>query len=161
MTITTDAFWHFSLAIYQNKPAQQLLLASQDHLCVNINLALFCLYLNQQKVYLNEKQLHSLDQELLSFSQEFTQTLRALRVDFKQQQSRLTQYNKLREHLLNAELILEQQEQTILVSHFQTFSESCLSPVDNLQLYQSYLACQDSSNFNSTLKISDLNQYIR
>ena len=45
------------------------------------------------------------------FSIQFTQAIRVTREHFKQQKALLNQYDDIRHHLLEAELILEQQEQ--------------------------------------------------
>lgn len=160
MTIATDDFWHFSLKLYQIEQVKDTLLQAQDKLGLNVNLALFCLYLNQQGIFSTTEQMAQLATELNAFNQEFTQKLRALRLDFRIKQQQLDSYEEIKKALLTAELLLEQQEQKLIVNiaeQWQTFSgEHC----DNLMLYQSLLASQKIEKTKSTLKLSDLNQYI-
>ena len=160
MTIATDDFWRFSLKLYQIEQVKNTLLSAQDNFALNVNLALFCLYLNQQDLYLTDQQMAQLKNELDQFSQQFTGKLRALRLQFRQQQKQLQQYDELKQSLLKAELILEQQEQNLLcsvVAKWQTFSNE---NSDNLATYNEQLLGQTPQIHNSTLKLSDLNQYI-
>ncbi len=160
MKITTQTFWQFSLANYQIEQVQTTLLSAQGSHNLNVNLALFCLFLNQQKVYLTEEQLIQLNFELTEFNNQFTGHLRALRLEFKAAQPKLLQYDKLRKLLLDAELLLEQQEQDLLVGLFNQYSDFSALHSDNLTLYQDLLSGKKSKANNSTLKLSDLNQYI-
>lgn len=161
MSFTALDFWNFSIDIYRLNEIQQTLLDAQNKHSLNVNLALFCLFLNKHNIYLTEEQLSQLNHDLALFNHEFTSRLRELRQSFKANQDKLNSYQEIREALLKTELMLEQQEQTLLVQRFSEFSQLDAGQNDNLQLYQALLSTQNSLNNKSTLNLSDLNQYIR
>lgn len=161
MSFTALDFWNFSTDIYRTKEIQQTLLNAQNRHGLNVNLALFCLFLNKHNIYLTAEQLSLLNHRLVSFNTEFTSPLRKLRQSFKTRQSKLDNYQEIRKAMLKTELLLEQQEQKTLVKGFFEFTQCNIEQNDNLQLYQALLSTQNGLNNNSTLKLSDLNQYIR
>lgn len=161
MSFTALDFWNFSIEIYRTSEIQQTLLDAQNRHGLNVNLALFCLFLNKHNIYLTEEQLSQLNQQLALFNGEFTSRLRELRQNFKASQSKLNNYQEIREALLKTELLLEQQEQMILVQSFSEFNLLDGAQNDNVQLYQALLSTQSNLNNKSTMNLSDLNQYIR
>ena len=160
MTIATDDFWHFSLKAYEITQVKDTLLYAQDNLGLNVNLGLFCLYLNQQNIFLTKQQMQELVAKLDEFSSTFTKELRALRFDFRTKQQELSHYEQIKKALLKAELLLEQQEQELLVNTTNKWQIFKCENQNNLALYQSLLPIQTSGHNNLTLQISDLNQYI-
>ncbi len=160
MTIATDDFWHFSLKVYEITEVKDTLLYAQDNSGLNVNLGLFCLYLNQQSIFLTNQQMQQLVAKLDEFSSKFTKELRALRFGFRDRQQQLSNYEQIKKALLKAELLLEQQEQELLVNTAKQWLTFDPNNQDNLALYLSLLPAQKSEKTNSTLKISDLNQYI-
>lgn len=160
MSITTQDFWQFSLDIYQIETLQMALLNAQDNQGLNVNLALFCLFLNKRGVYLTLTQVSQLDKALTSFSAKFTKPLRQLRQTFKAQQHQLDNYLDVRQAMLKTELLLEQQEQNLLVQTLSTLHLSSCSSQDNLALYQDLLSTQNTTFEGAELNLSDLNQYI-
>lgn len=161
MSFTALDFWNFSIDIYRKNEIQHTLLDAQSRHGLNVNLALFCLFLNKQNIYLTGEQLSQLNQQLALFNLEFTSPLRELRLNFKARQSKLNNYQEIRETLLTTELLLEQQEQMLLVQGLAEFNQFDSVSNDNLQLYQTLLSTQNSLDNKSTLNLSDLNQYIR
>lgn len=160
MPVSTQQFWNFSIDAYQINEVQSALLVAQDTFGLNVNLALFCLFLNKQNIYLTNEQLSQLNQVIVTFSFAFTGQVRSLRRDFKAKQDQIDRYPELRQSLLKAELLLEQQEQAILLLTFNEFHQFTHHHRDNLSLYQSLLMEQNSVENFSLLKLSDLNQYI-
>ena len=160
MAVTTGEFWQFSLTFYQNNLVSQRLLAAQEEHNLNINMALFCLYLEQKNLGLSHSQLEALKRQLQPFNQEVTNKLRSLRFEFRHREQEIDGYATLKKHLLQAELILEQQEQAILIATCQSFAHFEGEDSFNLRRYEALLNQHNSAKNNSTLKISDLNQYI-
>lgn len=160
MPITTQDFWQFSIDIYQIETLQMALLNAQDNQGLNVNLALFCLFLNKRGIYLTLAQVSQLDKALTSFSAKFTKPLRQLRQTFKTHQHQLDNYLDVRQAMLKAELQLEQQEQNLLVQTLSTFHLPPCSSNDNLALYQDLLNTQKTISEGPELNLSDLNQYI-
>ena len=160
MSTSSQAFWNFSLDVYQICEVQTALLDAQHTHGLNVNLALFCLFLNKQNIYLTEQQIIELNKPLVVFNSEFTNKVRELRNFFKTKQALLGDYTQLRQSMLKAELILEQQEQQILTSTYATFDQFSHQQTDNISIYQSILLAQNTSPAKPALKLSDLNQYI-
>ena len=160
LNLSAQNFWQFSLALYQHNNVQSLLLNLQDEVGLNVNLALFCAFLNKQNLYLNQHQIEQLHSAVQQFNHSFTSPLRQLRSSFKLQSNQLNNYDSLRQHLLNAELILEQQEQQVLIDSANQIQQISPTHANNLQLYQQLISTQSKAKSNSLHKLSDLNQYI-
>ena len=112
--IEPTELWQFSITTYQQDELQQELLRWQNSYGGNVNLSLFCMYCDDLGIKISDKELNLLQQQVSHFSIQFTQAIRVTRDHFKQSRSQLTDYDKIRQHLLEAELLLEQQEQTLL-----------------------------------------------
>jgi len=161
-----QSFWQFSLQVYKQPEVAQLLIESQDEIGSNVNLVLLCLWLEQQQQrVLSEQQLTQLHHKVMAFSREFTHPLRQLRRDFKQSKSDLHDYPSVRKKLLEAELLLEQQEQKLLLDVVEEIGvveeDDSLQLSDNVLRYQAYLLKQaeiQTTDINSDL--SKLNQYV-
>ena len=95
-TLSANDFWDFSIGIYQQTKVQDLLLQGQEQLQANVNLSLFCLWLNQQQVALSREQLFMLHSSVNHFGVTFTKPLRTLRRSFKNQQELLTNYTQVK-----------------------------------------------------------------
>lgn len=160
MSLSTQDFWIFSIDVYQINEVQSVLLNAQNSLGLNVNLALFCMFLNKQNIYLTAEQLSQLNQPLVTFNSDFTRPIRDLRQAFKAKQEQVDNYSELRQSMLTTELLLEQQEQAILIRTFNEFLKFSHQHQDNAELYQSLLMKQKTSSNFSLLKLSDLNQYI-
>ena len=112
--IEPTELWQFSITTYQQVDIQQELLGWQNSYDGNVNLALFCMYCDDLSIKISDKEIQYLHQQVSQFSIQFTQAIRVTREHFKQQKALLNQYDDIRHHLLEAELILEQQEQGLL-----------------------------------------------
>ena len=112
--IEPTELWKFSITTYQQDELQQELLKWQNSYGGNVNLSLFCMYCDDLAIKISDKELTLLQQQVNQFSIQYTQAIRVTRDHFKQNRGQLTNYDKIRQHLLDAELLLEQQEQTLL-----------------------------------------------
>jgi uncharacterized protein (TIGR02444 family) len=160
LNLSAQNFWQFSIELYQHHEAQSLLLNLQDEVGVNVNLALFCAYLDSQQIYVTQAQFTQLLDCISNFNQTYTTQLRQLRKSVKANADSFKNYKELRQHLLNAELELEKQEQQLLVERAQLFSLNSSEAQSNLQLYQTHISAQNKEKTNSLQKLSDLNQFI-
>lgn len=118
--IDAATFWQASHEIYQRPGMQQQLITRQDQHGDNVNLALLELYLAErgQPLDTNEKQV--LQALIDAFSTEHTQLVRQLRRQLSRSEALTEVASKaLKQALLDAELILEQQEQALLITHLQ------------------------------------------
>lgn len=160
LNLSAQHFWQFSIELYQHNEVQSLLLNLQDEVGLNVNLALFCAFLDSQHVYLTQNQLNQLLNAISKFNQTYTTQLRQLRMSVKSHSDSFNNYKELRQHLLNAELELEKHEQHLLIEQANQFNQFSANAHSNLQLYQSYISVQNKQKANSLQKLSDLNQYI-
>jgi len=116
LSISTEALWQFSLAVYPQR--QDELLHWQDAHEANVNLALLCLYLDRRAVALSSEQIAALNRLVQIFSSTHTAQIRKCRRHMKEHKAALIQYKQIRERLLQAEMLLEQQEQRLLLDFF-------------------------------------------
>lgn len=161
LNLSDADFWNFSISVYQKPNVQSILLQGQAQLHANVNLALLCLWMTQQGVQLSQTQLEHLHKTVTSFGVEFTQVIRKARNDFKLKQESLDNYAEVRTHLLDAELLMERQEQSILVDEVSrlTLSTEC-NAVSNIENYQSFLMPNIDDISAVDTEFCDLNQYI-
>ena len=165
--ITLSSFWQFSLALYKNDLVQSALITWQNDVNANVNLALLCAMLNQQKIALPQAELMALHTKVSDFSNDYTKPLRALRQRYKEDMDTIEGYPAIRQKLLDAELIFEQQEQSLLLSELSQSQKNKLHSVieepdniDNLALYQTHLIEQSELTSLPKVKLTDLNQYL-
>ena len=139
MALTKDSFWQFSLSVYP-KWQTELLQWQYKHKA-NVNLALLCLYLDQLDRQLATHQIRELHLQVQTFSRQFTQLVRQCRRTMKQSQTLLNEYEAIRQHLLDAELILERQEQGELLAKLNPDAIEAVNstPATNWQRYQQLL----------------------
>lgn len=160
-------FWQFSLALYKNDLVQSALIIWQNDVNANVNLALLCAMLNQQKIALTHSQLMTLHTNVSDFSNKYTKPLRALRQSYKMEMDSIEGYQAIRQKLLDAELIFEQQEQSLLLSQLPQPQKNNLysvieepNNIDNLALYQTLLIEKSELTSLPKVKLTDLNQYL-
>lgn len=133
--ITFPAFWQFSLAHY---PDQQVaLLDWQNTYQANVNLALLCQFLDQQKLCLSQPDLIQLHQAAKRFETQFTEPLRHLRQLYKTSESQFGNYAVIRQHLLAAELEIEKEQQQRLINSLDGLS--LIKGSNNWSTYQHLL----------------------
>lgn len=118
--IDAATFWQASLEIYQRPGMQQQLIARQDQHGDNVNVALLGIYLAEQEQPLTSDEQQVLRALIDAFSTEHTQLVRQLRRQLSRSEALTEVAGKaLKQALLDAELILEQQEQALLITHLQ------------------------------------------
>jgi len=154
-TLEHEALWQFSLQLY---PAnQQLLLDWQDQFGLNVNLALFLLYLQCQNCSLSDRGLSSLNQQLQLFSQQVTQPLRALRRSLPTPWLGSDLQQGLRQQLLSTELAAERLEQQLLLQQYQSLPSDEL-PLPHSELLGHYLLLLNAPIEQLDTEIFDLYQ---
>lgn len=112
--LTPEAYWQFACQYYQTKANSDVLLDLQNRYHANVNLCLLLKYIANQQLSIEKADITLLHNTVMKFSTEFTQPLRHLRMQYKNAKQHLEHYDALRAHLLQAELTLEQQEQSVL-----------------------------------------------
>lgn len=118
--IDAATFWQASIEIYQRPGMQQQLIARQDQHGDNVNVALLGIYLAEQEQPLTSDEQQVLRALIDAFSTEHTQLVRQLRRQLSRSEALTEVASKaLKQALLDAELILEQQEQALLITHLQ------------------------------------------
>lgn len=147
--------WPFSLALYP--PNQQLLLQWQDHYQLNVNLALFLLFLHRQQQPLSEAGLVSLQQQLQQFSQQVTQPLRAVRRSLPTRWLDEQLQRTFRQQLLSTELAAEQLEQQLLLQHYAQLPDATTGSA-NTKLLTRYLQLLQAPTGQLQQQIIDLYQ---
>jgi uncharacterized protein (TIGR02444 family) len=172
--ITLSSFWQFSLTLYKNDLVQSTLLTWQNDVNANVNLVLLCAMLNQQKITLTQSQIMAQHTKVSDFSNQYTKPLRALRHRYKEDMDSIEGYPTIRQKLLDAELIFEQQEQSLLLGILTQWlaEQTEHTPPefhDNLNLYQNGLiqnaltktkSSAIDFNIGHMVKLTDLNQYL-
>lgn len=130
--MTFSEFWPAALSFYRQDSWQQTLLHWQDNHQANVNLALLCLVLDQKQQQLTPEQINQLHNSVSEFSKDNTQVIRATRRQIKANAEQINDYQAIRGHLLDAELLLEQQEQQLLLTELEGFSvPDSLTKADN------------------------------
>jgi len=123
--VSEQGFWQFSLAYYgrHKKP----LLQCQDKYGLNVNLLLWCKYLDSLDIVLKNNHFSTIISSIHHSEQELIQ-LRQLRKPLKGRAP------EAYAHILEAELLLEQQQQHIIVDQFAHLS-GYTHGVGNLPIY--------------------------
>ncbi|MCK8096478.1 TIGR02444 family protein [Pseudoalteromonas sp. 1CM17D] len=139
--LNKNDFWQFACALYAKPGQQQTLLALQNQQGKNVNLCLLLLYLDSLKLSINAEQLSTLIASISEFDTQVLKPLRAARRYLKANQESISDYEKIRQELLNAELKLEKQQQQILIDTANKFTFILTAKPENFNLYKksSYL----------------------
>jgi len=133
--LNKNDFWQFACALYAKPEQQQTLLALQNQQGKNVNLCLFLLYLDSLKLSINAEQLSVLIDSVNEFDTQALKPLRATRKYLKANQHTISDYAKIREELLSAELKLEKQQQQMLIEAINDFVLISCSTPNNTLLY--------------------------
>ena len=133
--LNKNDFWQFACALYAKPGQQQTLLALQNQQGKNVNLCLFLLYLDSLKLSINAEQLSVLIDSVNEFDTQALKPLRATRKYLKANQHTISDYAKIREELLSAELKLEKQQQQILIDTANKFTFLEAVKPNNIQQY--------------------------
>ena len=133
--LNKNDFWQFACALYAKPGQQQTLLTLQNQQGKNVNLCLFLLYLDSLKLSINTDQLSVLIDSVNEFDTQVPKPLRAARRYLKANQESISDYAKIRQELLNAELKLEKQQQQILIDTANKLSFLEAVKPNNIELY--------------------------
>jgi len=139
MMASPAGFWNFSVAVYAQPAVADLCLRTQDNYGANVNLLLWCIWLEQQQIALTTERLQQAHLRVDSWEQDYVIPLRALRIKLKKQfGTHDTALEALREHIKHAELLAEKQMQVwleSLASSWYPEMDRRLSTGDNLRFY--------------------------
>ena len=133
--LNSDHFWQFACTLYAKPEQQKTLLALQNQQGKNVNLCLLLLYLDSLKLSINAEQLSALIASINEFDTQALKPLRAARHYLKANQESISDYAKIRQELLNAELKLEKQQQQILIDTANQFKMLEVIKPNNIKLY--------------------------
>jgi uncharacterized protein (TIGR02444 family) len=144
--LSSDQFWSFSCAHYEQQVVKEACLELQNEYHFNVNLLLLCCYLQGQQLRLD---LTHIDQCLTAIAETHEQLnqVRIIRTEIKNTNELAYQY------LLKAELALEQQQQSVLI---ETVNQQNLSPSsvrENITVYAQYLGLHDNRAVLSLLNL--------
>ena len=133
--LNSNDFWQFACTLYAKPEQQQTLLDLQNQQGKNVNLCLFLLYLDSLKLSINAEQLSALIASINEFDTQVLKPLRAARRYLKANQESISDYAKIRQELLSAELKLEKQQQQILIDTANKLSFLEAVKPNNIELY--------------------------
>jgi uncharacterized protein (TIGR02444 family) len=142
---STDMFlslWDFSLSHYARPGVAEACLQLQDGHGANVNLLLWCVWLERRGLMLNEVRLRNAQQRIHSWDEHYVIPLRHLRRRMKAEFGVVDAgIEQLRAQIKQAELLAEKQLQLLLEAEVQTWSSEVaaravpLAVGDNLRLY--------------------------
>ncbi len=123
MLLHDNPFWRFSLSLYQLKRIQDACLQLQDESGANINLIFFAIWAAQQRLRFSPD-WRSNFQQFDNWHNDYTLQLRRQRNELKVIAEKADRnehgpLHRMREHILQAEKLAEQQEQAVLYYYYQ------------------------------------------
>lgn len=123
MLLHDNPFWRFSLSLYQLKRIKDACLQLQDESGANVNLVFFALWVAQQQLRFAPDWPQAF-QQLENWHRDYTLQLRRQASDLKRLAEKADMHedgplHRMREHILKAELLAEQQEQAVLYYYYQ------------------------------------------
>jgi len=129
-----DEFWNAGCNFYEKKANQTLLLSFQDEYGLNVNRLLFSCWFSQNFQFLLSKEAISNEPESFSELEASVSQLRDTRRDFEDKWKKpiIGHYNMARYHLLESELSLEKENQSLLVAYYcngKTQSKSVIGTI--------------------------------
>ena len=135
-----NAFWRFSLTLWQQKTVQETLLRLQDTQCFRVNFLLFSMWLGLEKKSISEH-FGQIIQQTNLWHQQVVEPLRSVRKAI----SKNSPNPALRPQVQNSELEAEQIEQALLfncATKLPKFSEKQTSNNTLHLLTRNLLACE-------------------
>ncbi|WP_042151463.1 MULTISPECIES: TIGR02444 family protein [unclassified Pseudoalteromonas] len=142
--VSAEDFWHFSCDLYSKnelykKDKQEYsLLELQNKFNKNVNICLLMLYLDKLNISICQNTLYKLIVAISEFEKNYLLPLRALRLRLKAEKSDISLYAKMRQTLLDSELLMEKHQQSQLINALKNYETSPKKDIDNLQLYLSF-----------------------
>lgn len=160
MAAIASAFWDFSLRLYAQPEIAAACLQLQDNHGVNVNLLLWCCWLEQQHILLTAERLQRAHQRVDNWEQDYVVPLRMLRRKLKQQFGTTDAVlETLRQSMKQAELLAEKQMQTWLAMLAHDWPAENDFPAGrdiNIHTYLTSLQLPDT-NVSTTLAIFNNN----
>ena len=123
MLLHDNPFWRFSLSLYQLKRIKDACLQLQDDSGANINLLFFAIWTAQQRLRFSPDWRTTFIQ-LENWHQDYTLQLRRQASELKliaekADRNESGTLHRMRDHILKAEVLAEQQEQAVLYFYYQ------------------------------------------
>lgn len=155
------SFWDFSLQQYARPGVAEVCLQLQDQHAVNVNLLLWCVWLERRGLVLNQERLGEAQQRIQAWDEHYVIPLRQLRrrmkTEFGVEDADIEQ---LRRQIKQAELLAEKQVQKELESVAEnwrdTVSDAPLSAGHNLHFYLQEYKLNNLSRLVSLLMRGDM-----
>ena len=139
MTRVDADFWNFSLRLYARPQVADLCLQLQDTYQLNVNLLLWCCWLEQQAISLTAERLQQAHLRVDAWEQDYVLPLRALRRNLKRQFGAAdATIETLRQQIKHAELMAEKQMQIWLeelAAQWLVVTNPPVAPGENLRCY--------------------------
>lgn len=136
-----NPFWQFSLAIYAKPGVMETCLELQDKHGADVNLLLWCLWLNHQGIHLSSAQLVQAVSEIEHWREQIIKPIRRLRLETKINIAKITdkssensQYNCY-QSLKSAELEAEQYQQAQLFQIAAILNQKLEIGSNNVEIY--------------------------
>lgn len=146
------SLWDFSLSHYARPGVAETCLQLQDGHGANVNLLLWCVWLEQRGLMLDEVRLHNAQQRIHSWDEHYVIPLRHLRRRMKAEFGVAdTAIEQLRTQIKQAELLAEKQLQLLLQTEAQMWSNEAIASErqlvagDNLRLYLASLDVDEAT----------------
>lgn len=112
MNKSNGDFWRFSLQLYAQPQVADLCVQLQDTYQLNVNMLLWCCWLEQKAIALTAARLEQAHERVDAWEQEYVLPLRTLRRKLKQQFGTAdVAIETLRQQIKQAELLAEKQMQ--------------------------------------------------
>lgn len=131
-----DAFWNAGCNFYENKANQSLLMSLQDGYSLNVNRLLFsCWFSLNFQILLDIDTISKEPESFFELDASVSQ-LRDTRRDFEDKWKKpiIGHYNMARYHLLESELSLEKESQSLLVAYYCKGKALSNSAIDEISL---------------------------
>ncbi|KTD22106.1 Uncharacterized conserved protein [Legionella lansingensis] len=113
-----NAFWQFSLHVYQNPDVKECCLNLQNSTGVNVNLLLLCCWLSSYTEAIEQAEFIAACRLVEDWHKQVTESLRQVRRFLKNKQSE-SWVNLFYHTILNAEITSEAYQQQLLFSYFK------------------------------------------
>ena len=127
-------FWEFSMSVYSHPSVKEACLALQNRFDMNVNVLLFCCWLaSTGKGRLTKQELQALLNIIDKWHRSITKSLRDVRYSLAAFSKIKLPLNKLRQSILENELLAEQVEQLMLAGSISKVSNDNLPPIKKLQ----------------------------
>lgn len=161
--IKTNPFSKFALALYSSPEVEETSIELQDRLGANVNLLLWCLWLEKIGVQLSTKTLNQAEEKIYLLENNVVSRLRQLRREFKRQQSATNESQKLYQLIKRFEVLAEFQVIETLwhLSENFTCKTGGLEKDINLNLYLQVLGDQHAGKafITASRKVIDRDKF--